>query len=158
MQEDLDTLRMVSILRDLDDAELTALRGAMVDHTYQPREQILQEGTQVTHFQIIFSGTVHIRRLAGKREMLMGRLGAGGFFGEINLFDPGLATASIYAMKPTSVSRISYEDFRAFMQATPAAGYKIVSAMMTEMARRLRQTSARFVQSVYWAAPVAGDV
>ena len=39
------------------------------------------------------------------------------------------------------------------MTANPSAGYKIVSGMMTEMARRLRQTSARLVHSVYWATP-----
>ena len=89
--------------------------------------------------------------MAGKREMLLGRLGPGGFFGEINLFDPGVATASIYAMKPTRLAVVDYEAFQNFMSANPATGYKIVSAMMTEMARRLRQTSARLVNTAYWS-------
>jgi len=46
---------------------------------------------------------------------------------------------------------ISYEQMRLFMHTNPAAGYKIVSSMMTEMSRRLRQTSARLVNTVYWS-------
>ena len=93
--------------------------------------------------------------LPQKREMLLGRLGVGGFFGEINLFDPGVATASIYAMKPTQVAFVDYESLRDVHGANPAAGYKMVSGMMTEMARRLRQTSARLVNVAYWSTAEA---
>ena len=79
----------------------------------------------------------------------------GAFFGEINLFDPGVATASIYAMKRVSLAVVSYESLRAFLASNPAAGYKIVSAMMTELARRLRQTSSRLINSAYWSSAEA---
>jgi CRP-like cAMP-binding protein len=124
---------------------------------YAPKTRILEEGKPVHRFYIVLDGVVHVRRLAQKREMLLGRLGPGGFFGEINLFDPGTATASIYAMKQTQVGAIAYEDFRNFMAANPKTGYQIVSSMMTEMSRRLRQTSARLVHSVYWSSAGAGS-
>jgi len=149
---DIDLLRMVSILRDLDDAELTSFRNLLTLREIKAKERILEEGTHVEHFYIICDGTVHIRRLAQKREMLMGRLGAGAFFGEINLFDPGVATASIYAMTQTLVAVVHYDALRAFMEANPATGYKIVTAMMTETVRRLRATSAKLVHSVYWSS------
>jgi CRP-like cAMP-binding protein len=76
----------------------------------------------------------------------------GAFFGEINLFDPGVATASIYAMKPTRLAVVDYERLRNFMSVNPTTAYKIVSGMMTEMARRLRQTSSRLVNTVYWSS------
>ena len=80
----------------------------------------------------------------------------GGFFGEINLFDPGVATASIYAMKPTVLAFVDYETLRTFMSEHPATGYKIVTAMMTEVARRFRLTSARLVNTAYWKSAEAG--
>jgi CRP-like cAMP-binding protein len=153
MDSELSILRNVTILRGLDDEELAAFSKLLSIKNAQLRERVVEEGTVVTHFHIVCDGIVHIRRLAQKREMLLGRLGPGGFFGEINLFDPGLATASIYAMKPTQFAIVDYPSFRDFMTATPTAGYKIVSAMMTEMARRLRQTDARLVNSVYWSSP-----
>jgi CRP/FNR family transcriptional regulator, cyclic AMP receptor protein len=150
-----EMLRAVSILRDLSDKELAAFSALLRAHDYKVGERIIQEGQVVKHFYIVCDGIVHVRRMAQKRELLLGRLGVGGFFGEINLFDPGVATASIYAMKPTNLAIVDYDSLRAFMEANPAAGYKIVSTMMTEMSRRLRQTSSRLVNTAYWSSAEA---
>ena len=148
---DVELLRSVSILRKLSDEEMRAFCALLSVREARPKERIIEEGTPVKNFSIVLEGVVHIRRLANKREMLLGRLGPGGFFGEINLFDPGVATASIYAMKPTRIAYLDYEAFHQFMESNTAIGYKIVSSMMTEMARRLRQTSARLVNTAYWS-------
>jgi CRP/FNR family transcriptional regulator, cyclic AMP receptor protein len=150
---DYDLLRAVTILRDLTDDELEAFANLLTVREVRTGERILEEGTIVNRLSIICDGAVHVRRLAQTREMLLRRLGVGDFFGEINLFDPGTATASIYAMKtPTRLAEVDYETLRNFMGARPAAGYKIVSAMMTEMARRLRQTSAKLVNAIFWSS------
>ena len=150
---DYDTLRAVRILRDLTDSELEAFANLLTVQEKKNGERILEEGTPVSHFYIVCEGTVHVRRLAQTREMLLGRLGVGAFFGEINLFDPGTATASIYAMKtPTRLAVVDYETLRDFLSSNPALGYKVVSAMMGEMSQRLRQTSARLVNTVYWSS------
>ena len=147
---DVELLRSVSILRKLTDDELRGFCELLVARDVPAKQRIIEEGTPVQNFSIICEGIVHIRRMANKREMLLGRLGPGAFFGEINLFDPGMATASIYAMKPTRLAMVDYDTFHRFMDANPSTGYKIASAMMTEMARRLRQTSARLVNTAYW--------
>ena len=147
---DIELLRTVSILRQLDDGELRAFSNLLSVRDVKPRERLIEGGARNNTFYIICAGVVHIRRLAQKREMLLGRLGVGGFFGEINLFDPGTATASVYAMKPTTVAFVDYDTLHTFMQQHPATGYKIVSAMMTEMCRRFRLTSNRLVNMAYW--------
>ncbi len=149
---DLDSLRAVIFLRDLTDDELAAFASLLTPRTCPARERVIEEGTPVSALYIICDGVVHVRRLAQKREMLLGRMGVGGFFGEINLFDPGVATASIDAMKTTRLVFVNYDTMREYMSAHPVAGYKIVSAMMTEMSRRLRQTSARLVNMAYWSS------
>jgi CRP/FNR family transcriptional regulator, cyclic AMP receptor protein len=151
---DAELLRNVSIFRALSDDDLGAFSALLSTREVKVKERIIEEGTPVKCFSIVMDGVVHIRRLANKRELLLGRLGPGGFFGEINLFDPGVATASIYAMKPTRLASIDYESFHAFMEQNTTVGYKIVSSMMTEMARRLRQTSARLVNTAYWSSAV----
>lgn len=147
-----DQLRTVSILRDLTDEELLAFGKLLVVREVKAGDRILEEGTVVKAFYIVCDGVMHVRRLAQKREMLLGRISVGGFFGEINLFDPGVATASIYAMKKGSLAFVDYDSLREFMAQNPAAGYKIVCAMMTETVRRLRATSARLVNTVYWSS------
>lgn len=150
---DYEPLRAVTFLRDLTDAELEAFAELLEIREVKSGTRVLEEGTLVNHLSIVCDGVVHVRRLAQTREVLLSRLGVGAFFGEINLFDPGVATASIYAMKtPTRLAVVNYEKLREYMGANPLAGYKIVSAMMTETARRLRQTSARLVNTIYWAS------
>lgn len=156
--EHYDLLRAISILRDLTDEELRAFSDLLTLREVKSGERIIQEGTVVTALYIVCDGTFHVRRMAQKREMLLNRLAMGAFFGEINLFDPGTATASICAMKSGQLAVVGYDALREFMTANPAAGYKIVSGMMTEMARRLRQTSARLVNAVFWTGGSdAGD-
>jgi CRP-like cAMP-binding protein len=155
---DFDLLRSVSIFRSLDDTELAAVGALLTVREIPARTRILEEGTEVKALYIVCDGVVHVRRMAQKREMLLNRLGVGAFFGEINLFDPGLATASIYAMKNSRIASVDYGSLRAFMEANPATGYKIVTAMMVETARRLRQTSARLVNTVYWSSAEATKV
>ena len=153
---DNDLLRAVSIFRDLSDAELDQIADLLTVREAKKGDKLLEEGSIVNHLYIVCDGAVHVRRLAQTREMLLGRLGIGAHFGEINMFDPGTATASIYAMKtPTRLAYVDYETLREFLAANPATGYKIVSAMMTEMSRRLRQTSARLVNTVYWSSSEA---
>src|SRR6187397_1121939 len=135
---DNDLLRAVRIFRDLTDAELDLVANLLTVKEAKKGDKLLEEGAIVNHLYIVCDGAVHIRRLAQTREMLLGRLGIGAHFGEINMFDPGTATASIYAMKtPTRLAYVDYQTLRDFLSTHPATGYMIVSAMMTEMSRRL---------------------
>jgi CRP-like cAMP-binding protein len=95
---DNDILRAVSILRDLSNPELDMVADLLTVREAKRGDKLLEEGTIVNHLYIVCEGTVHVRRLAQTKEILLGRLGVGAHFGEINMFDPGTATASIYAM------------------------------------------------------------
>lgn len=158
---DMSLLAAVSCLRDLSEAELQLFAELLETREAEPQSRIVEEGAPIEAFYIVASGTVHVRKMAQEREVLLGRIAAGGFFGEINLFDPGVATASIYAVDHVELRMISYEKMQAFMATTPFAGYKITSAMMTELSRRLRQTNDRLVNTLFWtslsATPPASD-
>jgi CRP/FNR family transcriptional regulator, cyclic AMP receptor protein len=147
---DIDSLRALAFLRELTDEELSQFAALITVRECKPGERLIEEGVAPVAFYIVADGVVHVRRRANTREMLLARLGAGSFFGEINLFDPGLATASIYAIKPTRLGVIDYDRFRAFLDEHPRAGCKIACGLMREMSQRLRATSARLVNSVFW--------
>lgn len=152
---DIESLRKISFLRNLTEDELNSFAALLDTREYQQGDLILDEGSAPNALHIIREGTVHVRRSANTREMLLARLGPGAFFGEINLFDPGLATASIYAMKKSRIAMIPYERFHAYMDAHPHAGYRIVSALLTELSKRMRSTDERLANAVM--RPVAPD-
>ena len=101
---------------------------------------------------IVCSGIVHVRRKTEKGQTLLGRIEPGGFFGEVNLLDPGTATASIFTMGATTVAFVDYATLRCFMEQNPSIGYKIVSSLMKEVCVRLRSTSNRYISSVFWGS------
>lgn len=146
-----DLLRPVAFLKNLNEEEMHSFSDLLTIREVAPKEKILTAGEPVHAFHIVCHGTVHAKRRAQKREVLLGRIGPGGFFGEINLFDEGLATASIYAIDKVTLASVGYHPLRQFMSDHPAIGYKLVSALMGGLARRLRQTNERFVNTLYWS-------
>lgn len=144
-------LRTISFLSDLSDTELALFDSKLIVRIVLPGKKIIEEGKPVEAFYIVVKGLVHVRRnVESGGDVLLGRIGPGGFFGEVNLFDPGTATATVTAVENVSVASIEYPKLLAFMSENPAAGYKITSRMMAEMCRRLRLTNQRLVSSVFW--------
>ncbi|MEA3188268.1 MAG: family transcriptional regulator, cyclic receptor protein [Chthoniobacter sp.] len=146
-----DLLRSLPFLKELTDEEVLAFANLLTTREVGPKEKILTVGEPVHEFFIVCEGTAHARRLAQKREMLLGRIEPGGFFGEINLFNEQAATASVYATGKVMLAVVRYDILRSFMSENPRIGYKIVSALMAGLAERLRQTDQRFVNTLYWA-------
>jgi CRP-like cAMP-binding protein len=146
---DIELARAIPFLRDLTEDELKVFAALLTVRECQNDEIILEEGMKPKGFCVVSEGVVHVRR-RGKstRSMLLARIGPGGFFSEINLFDPGVSTASIIARNKVRLAVISYEQFRAFMDEHPRAGYRIASALLTEVCRRLRDSSQRLAERV----------
>jgi CRP-like cAMP-binding protein len=154
---DTTTLRSVAFLKNLSDEELQSFAGLLEFREAKGGETILEEGGGVNAIYIICSGTVHAKRKAQKRSVLLGRLGEGAFFGEMNLFDNGIATATIIAAKKTTLAVAPYPALRGLMESNPATGYKITRALLREVSRRLRFANERLVQSVYWKSGEPGS-
>src|SRR5277367_4468349 len=133
---DCEFLRSISFLKELTEEELTAFSALFTLAEIPPGQKIVEEGKVISSFSIVVKGTVHVRRSVQKKEMLLGRICSGGFFGEINLFDPGVATGSIYAMDKAKIATADYHKLHSFMEANTGAGYKIVAGLMAEVCRR----------------------
>lgn len=146
----LEFLRSVAFLNALTDVELAAFHERLMVRLILPGKKIVQEGESVEALYIVVKGVVEVRRSQGKGEVLLGKIPEGSFFGEINLFDPGLATASVYAKDNVSLASIAYPNLKSYFHDYPAGGLKIVSAMMSEACRRLRITNDRLASSVIW--------
>jgi len=149
-------LRDVSIFKDLSDGDLDAMKDLWTVRTFPSHARIVAEGAAMHEFSIVGTGVVHVRRLSQAHEVLLARIGHGGFFGEINLFDEATATASVYAMDEVRLAVIANTVFRDFMTSRPEIGYKITSRLLNEVSRRLRQTNERLVHSMFWSTTPLG--
>jgi len=152
-----DYLREVSIFKDLSEEELDAMKHLWTVRAVEPRERIIGAGTPMHEFYVVAEGVVHVRRLAQEHEVLLARIGPGGFFGEINLFEEATATASVYAMGEVQLAVIPNITLRGFMEGRPDIGYKITARLLNEVSARLRQTNERLVHSMFWSGVTPGE-
>jgi len=150
---DTTTIRSISLFADLKESEANLVLGMAREMPFENDQEIIPQGVLRSSLFLVAEGVLHVNRKTDKSNVLLGRLEKGSFFGEIGLFDPGPASASIRARSKGKLYEIRREDFDRFLEANPAIGCKILKAMMQEMAKRLRGVDQRLVTSVYW-----GDV
>lgn len=118
--------------------------------TYRVEQEIVSQGGTNGSIYFVLDGLLHVRRKVGKRELLLGRLEPGGFFGEVTLFDPGPATASVRAVSDVILLRLEREQLERFISAAPVGGAALLLGLMEEMATRLRRADNRLSDAIVW--------
>jgi ABC-type lipoprotein export system ATPase subunit len=105
---------------------------------YQPGEIILQQGERVEHFFMVASGEVDVvLKKPDCPEISLARLGAGQFFGEVELLNGGKSIASVRAASsgPVEIALLDRAEFLRLIDSAPA-----MQAELTGVAQqRLRQ-------------------
>jgi putative ABC transport system ATP-binding protein len=90
---------------------------------YQPGETILQQGEQVGHFFMVAQGEVDVvLHKPDCPEISLARLGAGQFFGEVELLNGGKSIASVRAapIGPVEIALLDRQEFLSLIGDAPA--------------------------------------
>jgi CRP-like cAMP-binding protein len=111
----------------------------------QPGQSVIIEGNEQDALFYVISGVLHVHTDTANRRVLIGRIEAGESFGEVNLFDPGVASASVTAQEFTQIWKATRTEIDAFISAYPEAGARLMSGIITVMSRRLRAMNSRIV-------------
>jgi CRP/FNR family cyclic AMP-dependent transcriptional regulator len=133
----LPTFSWIGHLKE-DDRELLSSYGEFFPG--HPGSVILQQGNLQTEVVVVISGEleVHGERPDGTR-IFRARVGPGETLGEISLFDPGPATATVTASEFSQLWRIADEDLIQFMDQNRGAGLVLLRTLATILAQRLRR-------------------
>jgi CRP-like cAMP-binding protein len=103
-------------------------------------EVIIREGERADGLYVVLSGEVEAR----KGDQVLSRLKEGELFGEISLLSKTPATATVSAMRRTSLLRLPREDFDALILTHPQ-----ILVLVSELSeQRLRRTEALTGQPV----------
>jgi CRP/FNR family cyclic AMP-dependent transcriptional regulator len=125
-----------------DDRELLSSYGEFFPG--HPGNVIIEEGAMQTEVFVVISGKleVHARQEDGS-VALLASVGPGETLGEISLFSPGPAAASVTAVEFSQLWRIEDESLMEFMQENPGAGNLLLRTLATILAQRLRQMNPK---------------
>ena len=109
---------------------------SMVSRRAAPRGTVVvTEGDRTDFLYVVISGRLKVMMgEANGKEVILGILGPGEFFGEMGLIDDGPRSASVVAIEPCELLLLTRRDFKRCM----AESYETAMAVMRVLVRRLR--------------------
>jgi CRP/FNR family transcriptional regulator, cyclic AMP receptor protein len=111
-----ETLRQIPLFRTLADEAVRRLDTQCLWRRYEAKEEILGYGEAGTDVYFVVSGIVRaLIRANGSREVILGDIGAGEFFGELAAIDGRPRSASIVALTGATLARMPALVFRQAM-------------------------------------------
>src|SRR5437660_11627222 len=89
-------LKSVKLFREFTDSELLAFAGRLEERNLKPRQVLFREGDPGEEMFVVRKGTSIISKVvSGRIEQVLARAEAGGFFGEMSLFDRSPRSATV---------------------------------------------------------------
>jgi len=131
-----ELLARVGLFSDLSTAELIGLAALMRPRPYAKDEVIYLRGDAGTAFYVIASGKVKIALTSPDgKELILRRLGPGGFHGELALLDDEPRSADAIATEPSVLLVLQRDAFRQFLTDHPGAATKLLGTVSQYLRR-----------------------
>jgi CRP-like cAMP-binding protein len=106
-------------------------------------EVLIDEGHNQDALFMVVSGTFHVQTVVTGRPVLLGTLKAGDTVGEINMFDPGQASASVVSKSISEIWRIDRARLEQYLEAHPRTAARLLVNIATQLSKRLRKTNQK---------------
>ncbi len=116
----------------------------------QPPGVLIEQGSPQDSLYLVLSGELHAVRRDEGREILLGTIRQGESIGEVNIFDPGQASATVRAVAPTQIWHIERSAWMDFLAAYPEASVNLLVQIASVLSRRLRGLSAKLEDKVQY--------
>lgn len=101
-------------------------------------ETFIDAGSPQDALNLVLSGTLHVVANAGDRPMLLATVGEGDSLGEINLFDPATASATVIARSDCLIWSVTREEIDGLIEADTEAGLGVMKGLLQQLSRRVR--------------------
>jgi CRP/FNR family cyclic AMP-dependent transcriptional regulator len=125
-----------------DDRDLLSSYGEFFPG--HPGNVIIEEGALQEDLYVVISGRLEVRaKQEDGTEIVIATVGPGETLGEISLFVPGPAAATVTAAEFSQLWRIADTDLMEFMQENPGAGNVLLRTLASILAQRLRQMNPK---------------
>ena len=140
-------LPAVGIVAEMEHDDRALLGGYGEFSPAQAGQILIQAGDDQDHLYLVISGLLHVSITVDGRQKLVARVEAGETLGEINVFDPGKASASVTAQQFSQIWKANRSDIDLFVKAYPEAGTSLFAGIVTVMCRRIRNMNSRLADS-----------
>ena len=126
---------------DKDERRLLSSYGEFLPA--HPDSVVIKQGEPQNSLFLVISGLLHVQNERDGRTTLLGRLRAGDVIGEINIFDPAEASATVTAVEFSQLWRINKEMLEDFLSESPVTAANLLIRICTQLSKRLRATNEK---------------
>lgn len=128
-------IRKIPFLAGMNDKEMNALNGLIVEKQFRKNQPILHEEDTSGYFYLIITGKVKVIQLsADGKEKILAIHKRGDFFGEMAILDGKTAPATVFALEDTRLGLISREIFNLYL----LENNKVLREIIALLCSRLR--------------------
>jgi signal transduction histidine kinase len=141
-----ERLRRSEIFGDLDDADLLAIAEFCTEERRDENEVVLAEGAPADAVFVVERGKlalekkIQIGRHSTPRNATIGYVEPGKMAGFSGLVSPFIYSTSAVCLEPTRVIRVDGPALREYLEAHPAAGMKVFTAVAALIGDRYRHS------------------
>lgn len=125
----------------LDEEALAVLSGYGVSHTFPKETVIIRQDERQINLYIVLSGRLEVITTVNGREVRLAELVLGDCFGEVAIFEPGTASATVRAMEDSQLWYTDVDHLQTFLQEYPHAGCGLILGINTILSQRLQQAN-----------------
>ena len=140
-------LPALGIVADLEPGDRALLSSYGEFLPVQSGEKIIEAGQEQECLFLVISGLLHVTIRVEGRTKLVARIEAGETLGEINVFDPKSASATVTAQEFSQIWKANRQDIDDFVKAYPEAGATFLTGILTVMCRRIRHMNETLADS-----------
>lgn len=146
-------LREIGLFGGLDDETLRVLATSLPVEFVEPGKRVVTEGEPAREMFVVLDGELEVLKHAPNgSDVRVAMLGPGSWFGEMSILDVQSRSASVRALAPSRLLRISAEHVDRLLYRRDLKAYSLfVMNIARELSRRLRVTDsilAHFMGSV----------
>ena len=141
-----DRLRRSEIFGSLDEADLMAIAEFCVEERYHEGEVVLVEGAPAEAVFVVERGKlalekkIQIGRHSTPRNATIGYVEPGKLAGFSGFVAPYVYSTSAVCLEPTRVIRVDGPAVREYLEAHPAAGWKVITSVAVVIGDRYRSS------------------
>jgi CRP-like cAMP-binding protein len=134
------TLREVGLFGGIDDETLGVLCRELAVEWIGVGTRVVSEGEPAREMFVVLDGELEVlKKSRSGNEIRVAMLGSGGWFGEMSILDVQPRSASVRALAPSRVLRMSAESVERLLYRRDLKAYSLfVMNIARELSRRLR--------------------
>jgi CRP-like cAMP-binding protein len=141
-------LKAIPLFHDFKDSELEQFLELADPTAYAPGATIVTQGEEGNCMFYVAAGRCKVVANHGNGTAELAELAAGDIVGELAMFDHQPRCANVIALDHCILLKINEGVLRALAGVYPAAAFKFLMGIVREMGQRLRQSNARYLDSL----------